>query len=112
MKTRIVSSVTTTLLLGSILMNPVANAADSDINIKTGTTDIGSNTTVKTGDLVTYDKENGMHKKVFYSFIDDKNHNKKTLVIRTKGTIAGQYRVYSEEGANKSGLAWPSAFKV
>ncbi|HHC5666501.1 alpha-hemolysin, partial [Staphylococcus aureus] len=31
MKTRIVSSVTTTLLLGSILMNPVANAADSDI---------------------------------------------------------------------------------
>ena len=46
MKTRIVSSVTTTLLLGSI-MNPVANAADSDINIKTGTTDIGSNTTVK-----------------------------------------------------------------
>lgn len=58
MKTRIVSSVTTTLLLGSILMNPVANAADSDINIKTGTTDIGSNTTVKTGDLVTYDKEN------------------------------------------------------
>ncbi|HGL3955437.1 TPA: alpha-hemolysin [Staphylococcus aureus] len=112
MKTRIVSSVTTTLLLGSILMNPVANAADSDINIKTGTTDIGSNTTVKTGDLVTYDKENGMHKKVFYSFIDDKNHNKKLLVIRTKGTIAGQYRVYSEEGANKSGLAWPSAFKV
>uniref|UniRef100_UPI00336AECEF alpha hemolysin fused with spy-catcher n=1 Tax=Staphylococcus aureus TaxID=1280 RepID=UPI00336AECEF len=86
--------------------------ADSDINIKTGTTDIGSNTTVKTGDLVTYDKENGMHKKVFYSFIDDKNHNKKLLVIRTKGTIAGQYRVYSEEGANKSGLAWPSAFKV
>lgn len=65
MKTRIVSSVTTTLLLGSILMNPVANAADSDINIKTGTTDIGSNTTVKTGDLVTYDKENGMHKKFF-----------------------------------------------
>ncbi|MGZ0075600.1 beta-channel forming cytolysin [Staphylococcus aureus] len=53
-----------------------------------------------------------MHKKVFYSFIDDKNHNKKLLVIRTKGTIAGQYRVYSEEGANKSGLAWPSAFKV
>lgn len=46
-------------------MNPVANAADSDINIKTGTTDIGSNTTVKTGDLVTYDKENGMHKKYF-----------------------------------------------
>ena len=45
MKTRIVSSVTTTL--GSILMNPVANAADSDINIKTGTTDIGSNTIVK-----------------------------------------------------------------
>jgi hemolysin II len=41
---------------------------------------------------------------------DDKNHNKKILVIRTKGTIAGQYRVYSEEGANKSGLAWPSAF--
>lgn len=79
MKTRIVSSVTTTLLLGSILMNPVANAADSDINIKTGTTDIGSNTTVKTGDLVTYDKENGMHKKVFYSFIDDKNHNKKNI---------------------------------
>ena len=78
MKTRIVSSVTTTLLLGSILMNPVANAADSDINNKTGTTDdIGSNTIVKTGDLVTYDKENGMHKKVFYSFIDDKNHNKK-----------------------------------
>ena len=30
-------------------MNPVATAADSDINIKTGTTDIGSNTTVKTG---------------------------------------------------------------
>ncbi|WP_251352865.1 leukocidin family pore-forming toxin, partial [Staphylococcus aureus] len=28
------------------------------------------------------------------------------------GTIAGQYRVYSEEGSNKSGLAWPSAFKV
>ncbi len=67
----------------------------------------------KTGDLVTYDKENGMHKKIFYSFIDDKNHNKKLLVIRTKGTIAGQYRVYSEEGANKVWLeAWPSAFKV
>lgn len=65
MKTRTVSLVTSTLLVTSILLNPIAHAADSDINIKPGTTDIGSNTTIKTGDLVTYDKVNGMHKKYF-----------------------------------------------
>lgn len=89
MKICIVSLVIIILLLGFILMNFVVNVVDFDINIKIGIIDIGSNIIVKIGDLVIYDKENGMYKKVFYSFIDDKNYNKKLLVIRMKGIIVG-----------------------
>lgn len=89
MKICIVSLVIIILLLGFILMNFVVNVVDFDINIKIGIIDFGSNIIVKIGDLVIYDKENGMYKKVFYSFIDDKNYNKKLLVIRMKGIIVG-----------------------
>ena len=112
MRKKWISVIMLSVVLSSTLQTSTSLAADGDLNLKSGTTDIGKNTTVKTGDLITYDQAEGMHKKLYYSFIDDKNHNKKLLVLRTKGTIAGKYRVYGEGGSTKSGLAWPSAFKV